>query len=695
LISFLFPSAALADVGQTVIEGTAFANPGYIKYQSFGDGLEGVLDSIDISYTADTTYYTVTLRMWIEECSTVEFDDCASLAEIDLQGGWRGIRTIDLPDIAFDPCKQYRVRFMTFGLPWGTGYLAFDGSVRDTYMNGTYSEPQFVSDIYFNLHGIELAAEQSFCADPVIVVPGFLGSFEKNGTWLLDPLLHVYDDLVATFAANGYEKDKTLFEFPYDWRKSNVDTAELLKDKIEEVKAVCSCTKVDIIAHSMGGLVTRQYIQSDYYQNDVDQVVFLATPHLGAPKAYLTWEGGTRSKGIEEYLALKILEQEGEHLGYSDVFDYIRKRPISAIKELLPIYPYKIDAVTKALQDYTAEFYPVNDFIEDLEASKNLLAERSRMINIVGKNASSTIGKILTVPIDLDNGLWEHGRPLNLSNALILIDGDETVPLESAGHFGTYKELNNTHTDIPDESIATVYEELVGKIPDILIKKPNNVSKKFLYILVKSPVDISVTAPDGKRIGKDFHSEIEINQIADAFYSGFGTDDEFIVISDPIEGEYTIETEGVADGRYTLAVSHVSPESIVEASTTNSINTGSINTFTVNISSDFSTLDIEMKYPQRVVTVMSTIADINRSFELGWIYKKQVRDHLIGKIEKVIKLDKKSEIAQGKNMEKIDTRVDKKLMKALLSELKAYSEGKMNEQAYNLIKEDIEWLINN
>jgi hypothetical protein len=61
----------------------------------------------------------------------------------------------------------------------------------------------------------------------------------------------------------------------------------------------------------------------------------------------------------------------------------------------------------------------------------------------------------------------------------------------------------------------------------------------------------------------------------------------------------------------------------------------------------------------------------------------------------VIKLDKKSEIAQGKNMEKIDTRVDKKLMKALLSELKAYSEGKMNEQAYNLIKEDIEWLINN
>ena len=46
--------------------------------------------------------------------------------------------------------------------------------------------------------------------------------------------------------------------------------------KIQEVKNVCSCDKVDIVAHSMGGLVTREYVARDDYGNDIDQLIFLA-----------------------------------------------------------------------------------------------------------------------------------------------------------------------------------------------------------------------------------------------------------------------------------------------------------------------------------------------------------------------------------------------------------------------------------
>ena len=69
-------------------------------------------------------------------------------------------------------------------------------------------------------------------------------------------------------------------------------TAIDLKKKIDEVKAKTGSSKVDLIGHSMGGLVARQYIESDAYAGDVDQLIFLATPQLGSPKAYMMWEAG-------------------------------------------------------------------------------------------------------------------------------------------------------------------------------------------------------------------------------------------------------------------------------------------------------------------------------------------------------------------------------------------------------------------
>ena len=82
---------------------------------------------------------------------------------------------------------------------------------------------------------------------PVIIVPGIMGSEEKNGELVLDPRLKTYDNLKETLLANGYVQNETLFEFPYNWRKSNIVTASLLNDKIQEIKGICQCGKVDIV----------------------------------------------------------------------------------------------------------------------------------------------------------------------------------------------------------------------------------------------------------------------------------------------------------------------------------------------------------------------------------------------------------------------------------------------------------------
>jgi len=265
---WLMPKIALANVVQEDFStSTTLIFSGYTKYQTLGTGLSGTTTSIDLVYYADTTYYGVRVTPHLEECSSENYGDCVTVSGPVIEPNyesWDGIKSVDWDDYALNHCKYYRISLFANG-PFGSmGPLHYYGSENDSYLGGSFSDI-LVSDLYFVLHGVDLLdrsanTSDNLCVDPVIIVPGFLGSFEVSGTWIMDPILHVYDDLLATLEANGYVRDTTLFTFPYDWRNSNVDTALLLKQKINGVKAICNCFKVDIVAHSMGGLVTRQYV---------------------------------------------------------------------------------------------------------------------------------------------------------------------------------------------------------------------------------------------------------------------------------------------------------------------------------------------------------------------------------------------------------------------------------------------------
>lgn len=47
--------------------------------------------------------------------------------------------------------------------------------------------------------------------------------------------------------------------------------------------------KVDVVSHSMGGVLTRTYLQSDYYDNDIHRMITMATPHSGTQSANLIY----------------------------------------------------------------------------------------------------------------------------------------------------------------------------------------------------------------------------------------------------------------------------------------------------------------------------------------------------------------------------------------------------------------------
>jgi pimeloyl-ACP methyl ester carboxylesterase len=86
--------------------------------------------------------------------------------------------------------------------------------------------------------------------------------------------------------------EANLFVFAYDWRKSNDDNAELLRDYIECVREQTDSEYVDVVAHSMGGVLTRRYVLENQNNHHIDRFISVATPWLGAPMAVSIVEMG-------------------------------------------------------------------------------------------------------------------------------------------------------------------------------------------------------------------------------------------------------------------------------------------------------------------------------------------------------------------------------------------------------------------
>ncbi len=121
------------------------------------------------------------------------------------------------------------------------------------------------------------------------VVPcGLLEKFAVLGPFEIG----VYSGLTRFLKESGYLENESLFIFDYDWRQSNFDTAELLRKRIEQIKAQTHSEKVSIVAHSMGGIVSRIYLQSLGGNTSVDAMVFLGTPHQGATQVMRTANDG-------------------------------------------------------------------------------------------------------------------------------------------------------------------------------------------------------------------------------------------------------------------------------------------------------------------------------------------------------------------------------------------------------------------
>lgn len=116
------------------------------------------------------------------------------------------------------------------------------------------------------------------------------------------------DGVVATAAAqNVYQSAMTFLDqiapdrwraYTYDWRRAVPEAVPFLGETIDQLLEDTGAKRVVLMAHSMGGLVSRAYIADGGNADKVSRFVTLGTPYWGAPKTHFALlEGDTDTPG--------------------------------------------------------------------------------------------------------------------------------------------------------------------------------------------------------------------------------------------------------------------------------------------------------------------------------------------------------------------------------------------------------------
>ena len=234
------------------------------------------------------------------------------------------------------------------------------------------------------------------------------------------------------------DKAANFYQFPYDWRRDNRANAHILKRLIDKrlkcwrEKSGASDAKVILMAHSMGGLVSRYYLEVLEGWQDSRALFTFGTPYRGSLKAVNFLANGYK----------KLL------LDLTEVM-----RSLTSIYQLLPIYK---------VVNVNGEYHRIAELenlpnIDQLKAQDALAFHREIEAAVERHHQDPQYLRSFTViPISgtrqptLQSATLLNGKltasedlPAVLQNRSDLGDGDGTVPKISAIPIERSKDLNN------------------------------------------------------------------------------------------------------------------------------------------------------------------------------------------------------------------------------------------------------------
>jgi hypothetical protein len=305
---------------------------------------------------------------------------------------------------------------------------------------------------------------------PVIVIPGVLGTWPPAlaPKGKLDPLSGVYDNLLKGFQAIGYKNGVTLFRLHLD------ELGDQLGKEIERIRNLppapgVDYSRVDLVCHSMGGLLARSYIQSNGYETDVARLMLIAVPNHGAAVAYPAYAGGQSDAiGVPMQAAQAMAQMAAAHeakspvvrarltyetvrrLNLPDMHTYMQKS-FHSIQDMLPLrstnYLYMLDEWQQ--QEFYPYGCPENDFLDKLSAPSSLkrLSRVAEIINLYSASHSTPVA--YTVRTSNHSTLYKYGEPIAEQPAANFAPGDAIVPEASAK-----LSLEEVHTGLTNIDMA-------------------------------------------------------------------------------------------------------------------------------------------------------------------------------------------------------------------------------------------------
>ena len=388
----------------------------------------------------------------------------------------------------------------------------------------------------------------------------------KNGSILDGSILGLsrlftnkYRDLLDSLRAAGYRDGETLFVFPYDWRLNNAVNAQILRDFINhEVLSRSGQTKVDIVAHSMGGLVARYYAAQLGGEAKINKIIYIATPHQGAPKAFGTLAFNNRL--LDNFLTF-------DGINVNTLADIARTMP--SVFQLLPRQPFIFVEPQREFLTLEQSYLqrPAGPLQSsrwvDLANSFHSAIDRQLQVeqfSIIGSGLPTVDGLRLRLP-EAGSGSWK----LRTGN------GDITVPFSSATlagavsfYFnGNVKDKEVEHADLANDPmirdlVLKILRNDLGELPDRISREPFQLPSTFNWYTA-SPVRVTIR-DEIDRVNGFVADESLVRDIPGSDFFRFEDSEGGFLLADQ---NYQIELRGTATGVFSLSFEETDGSQVV------------------------------------------------------------------------------------------------------------------------------------
>lgn len=440
---------------------------------------------------------------------------------------------------------------------------------------------------------------------PVLIVPGIMGTeLEKDGELLwanidkmllspndmfMDPLafsqnlipsdsdvdiLNVIksktafdytDGLINEFAGQGYLQGETLFTFPYDWRygvsgkNANGKTnSDLLGEKIQEILLTTGAENLDVVAHSMGGLVVKKYVVDNPSNHSISKAIFVGVPNTGSPDAVKALVQGTNF-GIS-FGPVGLSEREMKKLAEN----------MPGVYDLLPSQKYyNVSGSFMAQNDKTFNYEEFENYlISEKELNQQALTNAKNLhttgfddydLRTAGVDLYAIDGCRTATMTKFYETKQAGGSVYNKINYKI---GDGTVPIQSSTNLPIdsskkFYSLKGKHSKmmgqdgIRQQIVNIIARSNLAISDGVMTQDISQCKLNGKAIEVFSPLDISVLDELGNKLA--LVDENIINEIDNANFLIWG-EHKFVYLPNDSGEDYEINLDGIGEGNYTINV---------------------------------------------------------------------------------------------------------------------------------------------